>query len=658
MSTVDDCIDIQTKDGILKAPSTSSTSTSNTSYTADVEDSSSTASTVQIALKNNTTSENLYVSVTGLDINNDNAVWLLQSDGSSSYYPANPTTDQAVLQADVAIAVGAPGSTRTIMVPQLVGARIWFSQDTPLTFLLNRGSTGAVLVEPSVTNSADPNYTTQWDFCEFSLNTVELFANITYVDFVSIPVALELTSSDGTATQTVEGLPTDGLTTVCEALQAQQRLDCAGWDRLVVQVSSGGTTSFLRALSPNSGIVMDSSLFDGYYQSYVDAVWAMYANSTLTVDTQYTWGTATGQVDADSSTLTFAGIGSFAQPSAADIFSCSSGPFATTTDEMGNLAARLSAAFNRSTLLTDTDQPDGFSASNYYQTSPTNHYARILHATNLDGRGYAFPYDDVTPTNGTDQSGAVSSGSPELLTVYIGGGGTSSTSKTSITSTTTRMAKTRATPVRLREMARPGRQLVGGRRHHRRMVSSPPMEQQQLVPQAVAPFYTSVETEPQYQQPATDLSKIDLEKGDLSYYQAAADTKNKGQPALPGTVPRSRARLLLLLHQVLQCLWGLLCAGLQSAWAVVPRSVALPVGKVWASVAAAPAVKAVASGVISVATSAIVRPLLVRTAVASMLLLLYVAAGVSPLATTVVTALAGKDSAGLLPSNTVATPSK
>ncbi|MGH3401555.1 MAG: beta-1,3-glucanase family protein [Streptosporangiaceae bacterium] len=28
----------------------------------------------------------------------------------------------------------------------------------------------------------------------------------------------------------------------------------------------------------------------------------------------------------------------------------------------------------------------------------TNHYARIGHAATLDGRGHAFPYDDVTAT--------------------------------------------------------------------------------------------------------------------------------------------------------------------------------------------------------------------------------------------------------------------
>lgn len=55
------------------------------------------------------------------------------------------------------------------------------------------------------------------------------------------------------------------------------------------------------------------------------------------------------------------------------------------------------------------------------QADLTQHYARIVHAANLDGHGYAFPYDDVTPDGGVPQEGAVFSYSPALLTVAVGG---------------------------------------------------------------------------------------------------------------------------------------------------------------------------------------------------------------------------------------------
>ena len=49
-----------------------------------------------------------------------------------------------------------------------------------------------------------------------------------------------------------------------------------------------------------------------------------------------------------------------------------------------------------------------------------NHYARIVHASETGGLGYAFSYDDVTPNGGVNQAGVVSSGSPALLSVTVG----------------------------------------------------------------------------------------------------------------------------------------------------------------------------------------------------------------------------------------------
>jgi len=252
-----------------------------------------------------------------------------------------------------------------------------------------------------------------------TFNSFELFANISYVDFVSLPISLTLLNTSG-VTKNVSGIPANGLDTICSGLRAQHAADGASWDQLIV--SKNGTN--LRALSPNTGIVMNPSLFSSYYDTYVQAVWAEYSTVSLTIDTQVQWGTVTGTVI--NGFLTFPGVGAFSQPSAANIFNCSTGPFAaspTNTDEMGNITARLAAAFNRSTLLFDSFQPGGESIANYYKTNPTNHYSRIVHEANTDGRGYAFPYDDVGPTGGQDQSGSVSDGSPARLTIAVGGEG-------------------------------------------------------------------------------------------------------------------------------------------------------------------------------------------------------------------------------------------
>jgi hypothetical protein len=371
-----------------------------------------TGSTLSIALQNTTTSSTVYAYVTGQALDDGNALFLLQADGHTPYYPASPGSPGSALGVNCAIPLGAPGSTTTVTVPHIAGGRIWFSLGAPITFLLNPGP---ALVEPSVTNPADPSIGVRWDFCEFTFNNAQLYANISYVDFVSIPVSMTLTDGSG-AVQHVAGLSSTGLDTVCAGLTAQHNADGAGWNQLVV--TSGGRN--LRALSPNSGIVGNPGLFSGYFDAYVDQVWTKYSAGTLSVDTQASWGTVTGQVSGGL--LTFNGVGAFAKPSAADIFSCSTGPFAATSAEMGALGARISAAFNRSTLLTDPSQPDGENPANYYRNAVTNHYSRIVHAANLDGRGYAFPYDDVVPANGTDQSGAVFSGDPALLTIAVGGG--------------------------------------------------------------------------------------------------------------------------------------------------------------------------------------------------------------------------------------------
>ncbi|OJJ43886.1 hypothetical protein ASPZODRAFT_145820 [Penicilliopsis zonata CBS 506.65] len=371
----------------------------------------------------NTTGGVLYAYVTGTTT--ADALFLLQSNGTTAYYPTSPSTTLSALAVDCAIAVSSAGTT-SLTVPYLSGARLWFSRGSqPLTFYLNPGP---ALVEPSVSNTSDVNYEIAWDFCEFTFTSTELYANITYVDFVCLPIALSLTDTQG-ATQTVSGMPADGLQTVCDALQAQNETDGAGWDQLVITSSSTG--AYLRAVSPNTGIAMDDTLFDGYYDTYVTEVWDMYTDTELTVDTQISYGDVTGKVVEDDEdddedeeqVLTFTdGVAIYTTPASADIFSCSSGPFTPSgTTEKDDITARLAAAFNRSTLLIDSNQPEGEVVSTYYQADITNHYARICHATDLDGEGYAFPYDDVGPTDGADISGSVVSSSPALWTVVVGG---------------------------------------------------------------------------------------------------------------------------------------------------------------------------------------------------------------------------------------------
>ncbi|KAL8906725.1 MAG: hypothetical protein Q9207_001851 [Kuettlingeria erythrocarpa] len=374
---------------------------------------------LDIQLKNNIKSKQVYTAITGLALDRNNALFLLQSDGKTPYYPAQPGKDQASLEEDCAIPLGHPGSTVTITVPHLVGARIYFSIGKPLRFLLNRGGNGAALVAPSINNPADANYDVQWTFCEFTFDPSQLFCNITYVDFVAIPISLSLTEQSGRK-QNVTGFGAKGLETIASGLRAQAASDRQPWDSLIYAPDG----KIIRILSPNNAILGNSSLFAGYFEPYVDQVWSKYKSEDLLIDTQIgEWGTLRGKVRGND-LMTFSNAKgqpyTFAKPSTADIFSCSSGPFNLPNNEYGNVGARLAAGLNRSTMLVSNVHP-GASPKQYYQSSPTNYYSRIVHAVNQDRLGYTFPYDDVTPSSGQDQSGKVADPSPRSFTVTVGG---------------------------------------------------------------------------------------------------------------------------------------------------------------------------------------------------------------------------------------------
>ncbi|KAL8943008.1 MAG: hypothetical protein Q9211_001157 [Gyalolechia sp. 1 TL-2023] len=374
---------------------------------------------LDIQLKNNTTSDKVYASITGLALDKNNALFMLQSDGKTPYYPAQPEKDLTTPEKNCAIALGELGSSVTVKVPHLAGSRIYFSIGEPLIFFLNRGGNGAALVTPSISNPADPNFNIQWGFCEFTFDPSQLFCNITYVDFVSLPIALSLTEQSGKR-QEVTGFPSNGLETIAKNLKAQKTADHQPWDLLVFAPNG----PIVRILSPNNAILGNPSLFQGYYEPYVDRVWSKYQSEDLSIDTQIgEWGTLRGRVN--NNLISFPNKGrpyTFAKPSTADIFSCSSGPFHLPNDEYGNLGARIAAGLNRSTMLTSNLHPDPSPANYYPEGVPTNHYSRVLHAVNNDHLGYAFPYDDVAPSNGEDQCGRVASGSVRSFTVTVAGG--------------------------------------------------------------------------------------------------------------------------------------------------------------------------------------------------------------------------------------------
>ncbi|MQA09293.1 MAG: beta-1,3-glucanase [Pseudonocardiaceae bacterium] len=338
-----------------------------------------------------------YAYVTGTSP--DDRIVVLKPDGTP-YYPPSPA-EQTPLE-DCAIPL--QGSGTELTVPRMSGARVYIATEEKLEFFVNPGP---ALVAPSFLDENDANYQKNWSFCEFTFNDTQLYANISYVDFVSIPLGLYLTTSSS-GEQTVAGLPAGAIDVIAGELAKQQD---AEWGQLV---HGDGP---VRVVSPH----YREDLFTDYLAGYIDEAWQKYTGETLTVDTQRPeLGKVNGKVGGDGK-LTFDGAESFGKPVTADVFSCDTGPFQIKegdSDVRKAIVPRLAAALNRTTLRDNPNQPHGEDPNNFYQNSATNHYARIVHQNLPDNRGYAFPYDDVAP-EGVDFSGAVIAGDPEVLTVTV-----------------------------------------------------------------------------------------------------------------------------------------------------------------------------------------------------------------------------------------------
>ncbi|MER6359215.1 beta-1,3-glucanase family protein [Streptomyces sp. NPDC001634] len=366
----------------------------------------SAAAPLPITLQNNSGSNAVYAYISGAD--SSGRPGFVTSDGVF-HRLSNPSTTLTPVP-DYSIALGSSGASTTLTLTNyVIGGRVWFSVGKKIQFFVNPGPG---LVQPGFT-STDPNWLTDWTFCEFTYNSTNLYANISYVDLVASPISMRSTGSSGR--QTVSPLPAGALSSIASGLVAQHRADGAPWNSLVVTNGSG---TVLRVMSP----VHSPTGFGSYWNSYLDQVWSRFSSTTLTVDTQ-SLGTYTGKVSGG--VLTFTGLNTngvpFTRPSASDIFSCNSGPlYNSGGDARGAVAARLAAALNRSTLLLagGQNQPSGVTSARYYTNAVTNHYSRLVHK--YASIGYAFPYDDVGPTGSTPVDGHLQDDAPTSWTVALG----------------------------------------------------------------------------------------------------------------------------------------------------------------------------------------------------------------------------------------------
>ncbi|GAB3233627.1 beta-1,3-glucanase family protein [Glycomyces halotolerans] len=378
---------------------------------------SATPATCELALANHTDTASVNAYVTGREFGTDRM--MLVRAGQGPYYLEEPPAPGTPLPIDASIPLNAPGADPVVLtLPRMYGSRVYFVREDTLDFYVNPGP---ALVEPALHNENDANFGKIVSFCEFTFNDVQLFINLSYVDLVTaLPIGIRL---QGAGDHGVAPLPAGAVEAIASDLEAQAAADGQPWDELVMRGDGG---RILRVMSPQNIMAPRAGQpdmpFNGYWSGYADQVWEHYRHNDLRVDNQGGRGVFTGRVQGDH--LVFNDGSSFAKPNDWDIFTCDHGPFTNNpgdSDVRKGILARLAAAFNRSTILSHADQPNGAAVDEFYRHPITNHYSRVVHANSPIG--YAFPYDDVTPNGAHDQSGAAADPEPGRLTLTVGGGG-------------------------------------------------------------------------------------------------------------------------------------------------------------------------------------------------------------------------------------------
>ncbi|KAL6860324.1 hypothetical protein ACO1O0_004351 [Amphichorda felina] len=346
------------------------------------------------------------------------AVVFVRADGSLLYPSSGGSEVPVDIGQDMKIPLAAGEALDMDLPTALESGRVYFAAGE-LQFGVVLGAEGESIVQPAPNNPSDPSADLNWGIVELTYNEDgSLWANISYVDFVGMPLGIELIGN-GNDTQSAYGVSGDAVARICETLQAQTDSDGRPWASLCM----GGDSGPVRALSPTAYTDIDSEGFKDYYDDYVNEVWSKYSSSPLVINTQTPAGSVNCQVQDDQ--LACDGDSrAYPKPTAWDIWGCNSGPFTVfgeDNDIHEAVVPRLCAAFVRSTLLLDGgDTQPSLGQESYYTADPTNHYSRAVHEHEVDGKGYGFAYDDVNPDGNENASGTLASETPGMLTVFVG----------------------------------------------------------------------------------------------------------------------------------------------------------------------------------------------------------------------------------------------
>ncbi|WIM95214.1 beta-1,3-glucanase family protein [Actinoplanes oblitus] len=303
---------------------------------------------------------------------------------------------------DVSIPGPATGASTTIRVPRNISGRLYFSFGRKLDFRLTTNG----VVQPAPWAGGDPNHDILFDWSEFTVNASGLWLNSSQVDMFAVPHIVSVTGGSGVTSATGE-VRANGRQRVIDAVKASP-----AFAKSVVTRADG---TVLRVLAP--GKAADAGLMSAtYLDSYIASAWAAYARKDLIVtpftdrpDVRYV-----GRTNGDVMSFTDGGgrtVASFTKPSTANVWGCDGALGAPNDQVVGPIARTLCAALQRTTLGRLDVQPSG-TAADFYQGDPANLYAKVIHRNMVDGKAYAFAFDDVL-----NQESLVHDGDPRTAAI-------------------------------------------------------------------------------------------------------------------------------------------------------------------------------------------------------------------------------------------------
>ncbi len=313
---------------------------------------------------------------------------------------ANPP----VAAPDVSIPGPADGASKTIQVPKGLSGRMYMSFGDKLDFKLSQDG----LVQPAPWAGGDANRDLLFDWSEFTYNDAGVWLNSSQVDMFAVPHAVSVTGSDGRTAVTGQLKP-GGREAVIDGIRNDPAF------RSLIQTRADGTV--LRVLAPGKGADV-GDFPDDYLDAAIDKAWAAYTSTDLTVRpfADQPGRTFTGRTSGDVMTFTDgtgAQVATFTKPTTANVWGCDGHLAAPNDLVVGPIARSLCAALQRGTLGTQAVEPST-DPSTFYRNDPVNLYNKLVHENMVDGKAYAFAFDDVAA-----QESLVHSGDPTSIGITL-----------------------------------------------------------------------------------------------------------------------------------------------------------------------------------------------------------------------------------------------